>query len=138
MGASRVRVLFRVQFTDYIPDPDDVDCLRRSKTVPADRFTFDDKHIVLWLAETEVAQFALDVVEAVKVDSIPGSTHREAPDQIRARYPNFGQPWSAEDEARLLAKYREGQQDFESLAEEFGRQPSAIRSRLAKLGLEQL
>jgi hypothetical protein len=138
MGASRARALFRVSFTDYIPDPDDADCLRRSKTVPADRFTFDDKHLVLWLAETEVARFALKVVEAVKVDSIPGTSQRETPDQIRARYPNFGQPWTAEDEARLLTRYREGQQDFESLAEEFGRQPSAIRSRLAKLGLEQL
>ncbi|MEU1466239.1 hypothetical protein ABZ467_37650 [Streptomyces sp. NPDC005727] len=138
MGASHVRALFRVSFTDYIPDPDDADCLRRSKTVPADRFTFDDEHLVLWLAETEVARFTLDVVEAVTVDGIPGTSQRESPDQIRSQHPNFGQPWTTEDEARLLARYREGQHDFESLAEEFGRQPSAIRSRLAKLGLKQL
>ncbi len=138
MGASSVRALFRVSFKDYIPDPDDADCLRRSKTVPADRFTFDENHLVLWLAETEVARFALEMVNGVKLDSVLGASQRENPDQIRARYPNFGQPWSGEDDAKLLTRYREGQHDFETLAEEFGRQPSAIRSRLYKLGLEQL
>ncbi|MFB8782978.1 hypothetical protein VSS38_25090 [Streptomyces albogriseolus] len=138
MGASHVRALFRVSFTEYIPDPDDADCRRRSKTVPADRFTFDDEHAVLWLAETEVARFALDVVEAVTVDSIPGTSQRDGPDQVRVRYPNFGQPWTVQDDARLLARYRAGERDFETLADEFGRQPSAIRSRLSKLRLEQL
>ncbi|NBE56916.1 hypothetical protein [Streptomyces boluensis] len=58
--------------------------------------------------------------------------------QLRARYPNFGRPWSSADEEKLLALYRAGQRDFEVLAAEFGRQPSAIRSRLGRLGLERL
>ncbi|MFE0131255.1 hypothetical protein ACFWY6_06690 [Streptomyces sp. NPDC059037] len=133
-----MRTSFRISFTDYITDPDDADCLRRATTVPADRITFDGDHLILWIAEVERARFPVNMIESVEVATVPGSGRREDPEQLRARFPKFGQPWSAEDEAKLMTLYREGQHDFDELAAEFGRQPTAIRSRLAKLGLEQL
>ncbi|WAZ22756.1 hypothetical protein STRCI_004047 [Streptomyces cinnabarinus] len=75
---------------------------------------------------------------AVRVERAPGNGRREDPEELRARYPNFGHAWTAEDEAKLLTWYREGERDLDVLGTEFGRQPGAIRSRLGKLGLEQL
>ncbi|MFD4031385.1 hypothetical protein ACFWVP_12905 [Streptomyces sp. NPDC058637] len=57
---------------------------------------------------------------------------------VRARYPRMGQPWPQEDDTHLLALYQQGERDLETLGKQFDRKPSAIRSRLAKLGLEGL
>ncbi|MEW2081279.1 hypothetical protein [Streptomyces sp. NPDC005283] len=138
MGESTTRAAFRLTFTDFIPDPNDADCLRPAVTVHADRLTFEDEELVLWLAGTEVGRFPLSTIESVSPESPPGNGRREGPDELRSRYPNIGLPWSTEDEERLLALYQQGSRDFDALGEEFGRQPSAIRSRLAKLGLERL
>ncbi|WP_409056827.1 SANT/Myb-like DNA-binding domain-containing protein [Streptomyces sp. SYP-A7185] len=133
-----MRTSFRITFTDYVTNPDDEDCLRRAAVIPADRITFDGGHLLLWIAAAVRARFPVNMVEAIEVATVPGSSRREDPEQLRARFPNFGRPWSAEDEAKLITLHREGQRDFDELATEFGRQPTAIRSRLAKLGLEQL
>ncbi|MER6912318.1 hypothetical protein ABT354_11660 [Streptomyces sp. NPDC000594] len=138
MGESTVHTAFRLTFTDYQQDPDDSDLLRRAVTVRADRITFGDGQMDLWLAGTHVAAFPLDVVESVCPQGAVGSGKRESPEELRARYPRMGHPWSAEDDARLLALYQQGERDFGALGREFGRKPSAIRSRLAKLGLESL
>ncbi|MFI1014454.1 hypothetical protein [Streptomyces sp. NPDC020965] len=39
---------------------------------------------------------------------------------------------------RRDAIYQQGERDFGTLGAQFGRKPSAIRSRLAKLGLESI
>ncbi|WP_067497662.1 hypothetical protein [Actinoplanes sp. TFC3] len=49
------------------------------------------------------------------------------------RYPNRGSRWSAEDDERLLARFREGT-DERTLMEEFGRSRGGIRARLESLG----
>ena len=54
-------------------------------------------------------------------------------DEIRQKYPNAYEKWSAEEDERLRQQYG---RNISELAELFGRQPSAIRSRLTKLGLE--
>ncbi|MFI0736846.1 hypothetical protein ACH4PU_01875 [Streptomyces sp. NPDC021100] len=133
-----MRARFRVVFREYVTDPDDGDCLRRAKTVLADRLALEDGDLVLWLREAEVGRFASAVVRAVEVESVPGFRPREDPRRLRERHPNYGRPWSAEDDERLLALYRGGERDLTALGAEFGRQPSAVRSRLARLGLEQL
>ena len=56
-------------------------------------------------------------------------------DKIRQRHPRAYEKWSAEEDARLRAQHGQGR-DVSELAELFGRQPSGIRSRLVKLGLE--
>ena len=53
--------------------------------------------------------------------------------EIRREYPNAYLPWTAESDAALLAAYQSGH-DVAALADTFGRQPSAIRSRLNHLG----
>jgi len=52
--------------------------------------------------------------------------------EVRRQYPNAYAPWAAEDDAALLTAHRAGH-DVATLADTFGRQPSAIRSRLARL-----
>lgn len=138
MGVPTVRASFRITFTDFIVDPDDDDCRRRAATIRADRITFEDEHLVLWIGDTERCRFPMGTVKSVEVTQVQGSSRREDPDQIRARYPNVGKLWSTADDEKLLTLYRAGQRDHEVLADQFGRQPGAIRSRLGKLGLEQL
>ncbi|MET9715402.1 hypothetical protein ABZZ46_08310 [Streptomyces rochei] len=137
MGDSTVRTAFRLTFTDYHQDPNDKDVLRRAVTIHADRITFDDGHLNLWLTGTHVGEFPLDIIESVCPHGDAGKK-RETAEELRARFPRMGHPWSAEDDARLLALYQQGERDFGTLGRQFGRKPSAIRSRLAKLGLESL
>ena len=54
-------------------------------------------------------------------------------DEIRTRYRNAYERWSPEEERELL-RLREDGWDDAKLAERFGRQPGAIRSRLRRLG----
>ncbi len=56
---------------------------------------------------------------------------REA-ERLRDRFPNAYAPWSKGNDDALLAMVRRGATTAE-MALEFGRQPSAIRSRIAKL-----
>lgn len=51
---------------------------------------------------------------------------------IRLRYPNAYHPWTEDDDALILQLLREGKTTRE-LSIHFGRQPSAIRSRIRKL-----
>ncbi|MEV4341665.1 hypothetical protein [Streptomyces sp. NPDC049590] len=132
-----MRTAFRLTFTDYHQDPNDTDVLRRAVTVQADRITFDDGHLNLWLAGTHVGQFPVNIIESVCPQGEAGK-RRESLEDLRARYPQMGRPWSPEDDTRLLALYQQGERDFATLGKQFGRKPSAIRSRLARLGLERL
>ncbi|WP_407110703.1 hypothetical protein ACE1N8_18270 [Streptomyces sp. DSM 116494] len=137
MGDSTVRTAFRLTFTDYHQDPNGSDVLRRAVTIHADRITFDAGHLNLWLTGTHVGEFSLDIIESVCPQGDAGRK-RETPEELRARFPRMGDPWSSEDDAHLLALYQQGERDFDTLGKRFGRKPSAIRSRLAKLGLESL
>ncbi|MFJ3756592.1 hypothetical protein [Streptomyces sp. NPDC090080] len=125
-------------FDDYYPDPDDADCLRRAVSRHADDLTFEDGHMVLWLIGAEVGRYPLKTITSVAVDGAEDGQRRDAPETIRKQYPSAYLPWSPDDDERLLALYRGGNHDLNDLGQTFGRQPSAIRSRLAKLGLEQL
>src|ERR1700722_4729007 len=53
--------------------------------------------------------------------------------EVRRQHPNAYMPWTAEADAALLAPHQAGH-DVTTLADTFGRQPSAIRSRLNHLG----
>ena len=52
----------------------------------------------------------------------------------RQEYPNAYDPWTEEDDARLMELWREGL-SIDELAEHFGRKRGAIISRMKKLGL---
>lgn len=138
MGVPTVRTSFRITFSNFIEDPDDDDCRRRAATIRADRITFGNSHLILWVGDTERASFPMEAVKSIEVAHVSSSSRHEDPDQLRTRYPNAGKLWSKADDDRLLALYRTGQRDLQSLADQFGRKPGAIRSRLGRLGLEQL
>jgi len=63
----------------------------------------------------------------------PLSARADPPPERRGRHPNQGARWSAADDARLVARYREGARQRE-LSTEFGRSAGGIRSRLERLG----
>lgn len=58
-------------------------------------------------------------------------SHRVIPQRVRP--PNQGAGWTAEDDARLLARHRDGATDRQ-LATELGRTRGGIRLRLERLG----
>lgn len=138
MGASESQPTIRVTFTDFFPDPEDDDCLRRAVTVHSDRVTLEDEQMVLWLAGVEVQRYTLAIISAVNYNEAAAALQRTDPAAPRTQYPNAYQAWSIEDDERLLTMYHEGTRDFEVLGMELGRQPSAIRSRLEKLGFDRL
>lgn len=51
-----------------------------------------------------------------------------------AQPPSAGRAWTPDEQARLFTRFGDGA-DAKTLSAEFGRSPSAIRSRLARLGL---
>lgn len=53
-------------------------------------------------------------------------------DAVRQMYPNAYKSWAKEDDERLKGLVAEGER-LSRIAELFGRQPSAIRSRIAKI-----
>jgi hypothetical protein len=55
--------------------------------------------------------------------------------EIRQKHPNAYARWTPEDDAALVAAHQAGHR-VDSLADTFGRQPSAIRSRLGHLGVQ--
>jgi hypothetical protein len=55
-------------------------------------------------------------------------------EEIRRTYPNAYQPWTDEDDQRLSSLYAD-RVPIKELSTTFGRQPSAINSRLRHLGL---
>ncbi len=56
-------------------------------------------------------------------------------EEIRQSHPKAYEPWTSEEDERLRDMLQAGRSVSE-LATDFGRQPSAIRSRLRKLGLD--
>jgi hypothetical protein len=51
---------------------------------------------------------------------------------IKSRYPKAYEPWTPADDAELATMYTSGK-SIQEISDRFERQPSAIRSRLAKL-----
>ena len=62
-----------------------------------------------------------------------GKTGGLSVDEIRRKYPKAYTEWTGEEESLLIAELARGK-SIDELAERFQRQPSAIRSRLQKLG----
>ena len=86
-----------------------------------------------FLAEIVAYAREHEIEERPISSELPGSS--PGFDKIRQRHPRAYEKWSAEEDERLRAQYGQGR-DVSELAELFGRQPSGIRARLIKLGLE--
>ncbi|MFF0018092.1 hypothetical protein [Streptomyces sp. NPDC005374] len=119
-------------------DPSDADVMRRVLEVEADLLTFEGGSITFSLQGVEVCSFPTSVLSGVElpVRSEPAS-HVYSVDEVRKQYPKAYERWAPEDDQLLLRLNASGN-GVDELAERFARQPSAIRSRLAKLGVEKL
>jgi uncharacterized protein (DUF433 family) len=74
------------------------------------------------------AQEALETLGAVQTRA------EERTARIRQSYPRAYEKWSAEEDASLRQEFESGK-DVKEIATSHNRQPSAIRSRLLRLGL---
>lgn len=99
-----------------------------------------DPAVLVGLAQTEAllaVAAAIDRLTAMLSErhlpspsSAPGQKYRVT--EVRRNFPNAYAPGTPEADAALLAAHRAGH-DVATLADTFGRQPSAIRSRLNRL-----
>jgi hypothetical protein len=101
----------------------------------------DDPAVLAGLAQAEALLAIATAIDRLAQTLARHETPRPSPAQGQAyqvadkrrEYPNAYLPWTAESDAALLAAYQSGH-DVAALAGTFGRQPSAIRSRLNHLG----
>jgi hypothetical protein len=77
------------------------------------------------------AQEALDLNDALNQ---PKSDYDERLARIKSRFPNAYERWTPEEEATLVSMHRDGN-TLTAIADRLGRQPSALRSRLLRLGM---
>ncbi|MFI1386686.1 helix-turn-helix domain-containing protein [Embleya sp. NPDC020886] len=149
MPEPKPRTVLRLRFKEFVADPADPDAMCRELDLRADLLTFEDGTTTFWLDGVEVCDFpssALGSVELIPARETsvgqPASRKDEAADkaysveEIRTRHTNAYQRWTPEDEQLLLELHAAGHGLVE-LARRFDRQPSAIRSRLGKLGVPE-
>ncbi|MCG2767235.1 MAG: hypothetical protein L6435_02480 [Anaerolineae bacterium] len=72
--------------------------------------------------------------EALEVASAEASDYHERLSDIRREHPRAYEKWSTEEEQRLEQMVAAGQ-STRDIASDLGRQPSAIQSRIKRLGL---
>lgn len=89
------------------------------------------------MPEAEVAAFVSELLKAVSAMAGPHETPRQHPPshvaRVRQTYPQAYQPWSPDEDERLMAERGRGH-GIGHLARSFQRNPGAIISRLRKLG----
>ncbi|MFD5536339.1 hypothetical protein ACFWIJ_00395 [Streptomyces sp. NPDC127079] len=128
----------RLRFSEFVVDPSDADVMRRVLDVEADLLTFEGGSITFWLRGVEVCSFPSSVLDGVELPvGLEPASRVHSVDEVRKQYPRAYERWTLEDDQLLLRLHTSGS-GVDELAERFARQPSAIRSRLAKLGVEGL
>ncbi|WP_159056384.1 hypothetical protein [Streptomyces sp. DSM 15324] len=128
----------RLRFSEFVVDPSDGDVMRRVLDVEADLLTFEGGSITFWLRGVEVCSFPSSVLDGVELPvGLEPASRVYSVDEVRKQYPKAYERWTPEDDQLLLRLHTSGS-GVDELAERFARQPNAIRSRLAKLGMEGL
>lgn len=74
--------------------------------------------------------------EALELESSSDSSHLDRLAEIKQQHPNAYAPWTPEQE-EILKSMHEGGAPVKEIASTLKRQPSAIRSRIRKLGLDE-
>ncbi len=96
------------------------------------RHSIEDLRLARLLFEGSAPEAMLEAEQRPE-GGVSGKTY--SVEEIRATYRNAYAPWTEEDDARLEQEARAGG-TIHDLAQRFGRNEGAIRSRLRKLGLE--
>ncbi|MBW6515709.1 MAG: PUR family DNA/RNA-binding protein [Candidatus Cloacimonetes bacterium] len=92
--------------------------------------TFERHRIIVF--QEHLSDFAHGLTKSI--DFIDDKAKRNKFEEIRKEWAKAYMPWT-EEEDQYLKKIYHKDSDIDKLAIEFQRKPSAIRSRLAKLGL---
>lgn len=124
----------RIEFNDFVLDPHDPDHMYRALNVDADRVTFEASEAVFWLHGTEECRFPISLISGLAPFPAP-DLRAYAVEELRKQYPNAYTPWTADDDARLVARFQDGA-TIPDLMREFGRQRGGITARLGKHGLD--
>ena len=74
--------------------------------------------------------------EALDLESPSNLSHQDRQENIKRKHPNAYEPWTPEQE-RLLTKMHKGGAPVHAIASALKRQPTAISSRIRKLGLDE-
>jgi DNA-directed RNA polymerase specialized sigma24 family protein len=90
-----------------------------------------ERHRVM-IFEENAAAFLAGLDEVVAFLGIKHKSYNV--DEVRQQHPKAYEKWSSNEDEELRKKYNEGM-GISELASFFQRQPGAIQSRLAKLGL---
>jgi hypothetical protein len=102
--------------------------------LPVSRITLADDQLLVWNDGTELARFAASDVLTMDFGPAGASFSIE---EVRATHRNAYAKWTAEEDALLLELTKRSTSVID-IAALFGRQESAIESRLAKLSLQLL
>jgi hypothetical protein len=131
-------VVASIGFTHHVPDPyEGAEVMRKHVNVTTDRITIDGGELVFWRGGLAVYRCA--IADVTSIDLPEGSngpvrgTH-EYVAAVREEHKNAYQPWTDAEEVRLRELFDRGV-PIAAIAEELGRRPGGIRSRLMKLGL---
>jgi hypothetical protein len=90
------------------------------------------EHNRVMVYEEHIEQFLTGAKQAIQF--MTGGKKAYSVERIRRQHPKAYARWTEEEDRSLRGAWEQGKAIGE-LAEEFGRQPGAIRSRLRKLGL---
>ena len=93
------------------------------------------QHDRVMVFEEHLEAFRAGLEKAITFLEVPSQPKSYSLEKIRQKYPRAYEKWSSEEDEQLKIKHSTGLGASE-LAKCFGRQPSAIRSRLTKLGLK--
>jgi len=128
----------QIEFTHHVPDPvEGDDLLRKRLRVSLDRITIDESDLVFWRGGKAV--YRCKAADVAAIDMREGSagpvrgTH-EYINAVRENSTQAYQRWTADEESRLRELFDKGT-PLVVMASELGRQPGAVTSRLARLGL---
>ena len=93
------------------------------------------EHNRVMIFEENLEEFAQGFNKALQFLGIKSKGYKV--DMVREKYPKAYEKWTTEEDEQLKMSFREGV-SIKDMAIFFQRQPSAVRSRLSKLGLSPL
>jgi hypothetical protein len=106
----------------------------RSQHIEADRITFDEGMVWFWSKGVAITSHPRAEIESLTAEH--DDAFESAIDRAREDHPRAYERWTDDEDERLRQAHAKGLTRVQ-LSEMFERQPSAIRSRLDALGLNQ-
>jgi len=130
--SERVPAGSRTYFFDVKESADGIKYLVISESRQMGGESYEHNRVMVF--QEHLVAFDEGFNEAVKFMIGEGNSKAYDIEQIRREYPKAYAKWTEEEDARLRNEHFQGRTANE-LAKSFQRKPSAIRSRLRKLGL---